>query len=922
MHDAEHESPRPNSVSCSSSKGNISANAPVPEIDISPASAIAAKNKEGIDSGTENNLIDPANPLAKVLSAKIYEATNGEFAPGHDHNHEANLEGNSIFKSNDHGRSSGPIEPNMSGLKHVHRPQALYLKDSFEPSARTSWQDGSEYRPDTNSAELNGQNFLRRPSSSRALSPQVQGDQSLDPQPSKCLIPSNSAFSIEPSATETKAVHEEKGVHEGGIIAKAQLAKATLSKAPQPIEPLSSFHLSKPTSAEYPTDKSESQMTEEKPAKFKEKSIIRRHSSSGDLSPQVQRDLSSDLQPSRGFIPSNPESSIHPSSAETKAVTDEKGVEKKAFHEERESQEEKGGHEGKIIARAPLAEASLAEALQPTKPFSESHLSKLTSGKYHPDESESQMEEAKYAKFREKSIIQRHSSSRALSAQVQRDLSSDQQPSNPVSSIESSSTETKAVHEERGVHKDGIIAKAQLAEASLSKAPQPREPLSMFHLSKPTSGEYPSDKSESQMTEAKSGKFREKNIIMRHSLSRALSPQFQRYQSSNPQPSNGFIPSNPASSIHASYAETEAFHEKKGGHEEKDGHEGGIIAKFPLENAYIFKAPLPREPFSESHLSKLISGKYHPNESESQMAEAKSAKFSGKSIIQRHSSSRALSAQVQRDQSFDPQPSNGFIPSDPASSIHPLSAETKAVPEEKEVEKKAFHEEKAGHEEKGGHEGKIIAKAPLQNAHLFRESLSLPHQSKSLQIESSQSDASLAKVRSDAVISWSSKKTDYARANEFKMKVFGSRTAGISRSKPRVLHSKSSPGKDQIELEDAAPKYAAIEKSGSEMRIPAANSALSVLPGRVSEIEPQQTRIIGMSPLRYAGQTECQESLEDGRESGIRGGRIKVTIGRVDVRPDLPPSSQEMRQGAMPSDRSAPRLSLDGYLRQRNEGKL
>ena len=139
-----------------------------------------------------------------------------------------------------------------------------------------------------------------------------------------------------------------------------------------------------------------------------------------------------------------------------------------------------------------------------------------------------------------------------------------------------------------------------------------------------------------------------------------------------------------------------------------------------------------------------------------------------------------------------------------------------------------------------------------------------------------------------------------------------------SKSRPK----KHTPKKDKIELEDATPEYAAIEKSASETRMPAANSALAVLPGKVSDIETQQTRIIGMSPLRYAGQTDKPESLEGGRESENMGGRIKVTIGRVDVRADFPPSSQKIRQDTMPADRSAPRLSLDGYLKQRNEGKL
>ena len=438
-------------------------------------------------------------------------------------------------------------------------------------------------------------------------------------------------------------------------------------------------------------------------------------------------------------------------------------------------------------------------------------------------------------------------------------------------------------HEEKGDHDGKIIARAPLAEAL-----QPIKPFSESHLSKLTSEKYHSNESESQMAEAKSAKFREKSIIRRHSSSRALSAQVQRDQSLDQQPSNGFIAPNLASSIHPLSAETKAvpekrgvekkaFHEEKRGYEEKGCHEGKIIPKAPLANAHLFKSPLPRESFSESHLSKLTSEKYHPYESESQMTEAKSAKFREKSIIRRHSSSRALSAQVQRDRSLDPQPSKGFIPSNPASSIHPLSAETKAVPEKKGVEKKAFHEEKGGHEEKGCHEGKIIAKVPPANARLFRESLSLSHQS---------------------------------------------RTTGISRSKPRVLHSKSSPGKDKIELEDAAPKYAAIEKSASKIRMPAAKLVLSVQPGRISEIKPQQTRIIGMNSERYAGQKESQESLKSGGESGARGGRIKVTIGRVDVRADFPPSSQEMRQGTMPADRSAIRLSLDGYLKQRNEGNL
>jgi hypothetical protein len=53
-----------------------------------------------------------------------------------------------------------------------------------------------------------------------------------------------------------------------------------------------------------------------------------------------------------------------------------------------------------------------------------------------------------------------------------------------------------------------------------------------------------------------------------------------------------------------------------------------------------------------------------------------------------------------------------------------------------------------------------------------------------------------------------------------------------------------------------------------------------------------------------------------------REGRIKVTIGRIDVRADIAPGSMEKGPGAVPASRSAPRLTLDGYLKQRNEGRI
>jgi hypothetical protein len=84
--------------------------------------------------------------------------------------------------------------------------------------------------------------------------------------------------------------------------------------------------------------------------------------------------------------------------------------------------------------------------------------------------------------------------------------------------------------------------------------------------------------------------------------------------------------------------------------------------------------------------------------------------------------------------------------------------------------------------------------------------------------------------------------------------------------------------------------------------------------------------MIATKPVKYAIQdgVRVPGPTENDRESKTRGskGKVKVIIGRVDVHLETPPSPQRPRQGRMDEARLAPMLSLEGYLKKRNEGKL
>lgn len=81
----------------------------------------------------------------------------------------------------------------------------------------------------------------------------------------------------------------------------------------------------------------------------------------------------------------------------------------------------------------------------------------------------------------------------------------------------------------------------------------------------------------------------------------------------------------------------------------------------------------------------------------------------------------------------------------------------------------------------------------------------------------------------------------------------------------------------------------------------------------ITAVEPRRTRIAGR---------ELQASSETAAKTDPRS-KIKVTIGRIEVRAATPLSpSQQTNRASMPPVPSAPRLSLDSYLKRRSEGKI
>ena len=106
------------------------------------------------------------------------------------------------------------------------------------------------------------------------------------------------------------------------------------------------------------------------------------------------------------------------------------------------------------------------------------------------------------------------------------------------------------------------------------------------------------------------------------------------------------------------------------------------------------------------------------------------------------------------------------------------------------------------------------------------------------------------------------------------------------------------------------------------------NSALADLPGKITAIEPRTDRIAGPNAKKTESDEKSPEHLEISeiserlKKRNESGNSIRVTIGRIDVRADSPLSLQERQKRATPASHSALRLSLDDYLKQRNEGNI
>ena len=236
----------------------------------------------------------------------------------------------------------------------------------------------------------------------------------------------------------------------------------------------------------------------------------------------------------------------------------------------------------------------------------------------------------------------------------------------------------------------------------------------------------------------------------------------------------------------------------------------------------------------------------------------------------------------------------------------------------------ALNEDKIGNGQKPDDQSKkVLLEVAAQN---------LPHDRDELMIESAQEDgrkpdASLSKGGFKTIIS-SPKKTGEKRQKNFEMEIFGSidpeYTLGGRRRVSNVSHDELSHNRSM----NADPEHLVLENAILEKRMKADNSALADLPGKILAIEPRTDRISGLKTEKteriektpeHLEISEISESLKKRNESGTS---IRVTIGRIDVRADFPLSLQEKQKRATPASYSALRLSLDDYLKQRNEGNI
>jgi hypothetical protein len=134
--------------------------------------------------------------------------------------------------------------------------------------------------------------------------------------------------------------------------------------------------------------------------------------------------------------------------------------------------------------------------------------------------------------------------------------------------------------------------------------------------------------------------------------------------------------------------------------------------------------------------------------------------------------------------------------------------------------------------------------------------------------------------------------------------------AGAARSsrqvaRPRERHAL--PGQVPDRSEDAAPRPARAEDTGS-LTLGEATAAAgpSEETAGIARSQPAPTR-------RSAARLDMDRPAPD-REEPV----VKVTIGRVEVRAITPPKTPPSKRAVA---RSGPAISLDEYLKQRNEGR-
>ncbi len=142
-----------------------------------------------------------------------------------------------------------------------------------------------------------------------------------------------------------------------------------------------------------------------------------------------------------------------------------------------------------------------------------------------------------------------------------------------------------------------------------------------------------------------------------------------------------------------------------------------------------------------------------------------------------------------------------------------------------------------------------------------------------------------------------------------------------SKFKSAAIRSNSRRIRDHPKSKKKAFEKPSITKLDRDAEARAANSS-PLQPDHISIIKSQQT----VNPDdKWIGLSEQKESLK-GIEGSMGGperkDRIKVIIGRIEVRVDSQPLPLDRRQKGVPVSRSSPRLSLESYLKQRNEGRL